>query len=157
MRRCRTETSSPLGARSVRGRRQAGGAIACMLVFGMILSACGDAGEEYAQELLHGLDQGKIVGTKGTMENLGRALSTYAVDHGGYPVGSALQDATTALVPAFLRFAITVDAWNHQFSYHSDGRSYTLTSPGADGMIGSADDVVLVDGLFTKIPPPGSP
>jgi hypothetical protein len=126
-----------------------------MMVLGP--QACGRAGEDYSRQVLHSLDQGKITGTKGTMTTLGRALSAYSVDHGGYPRGATLQDATGALVPAFLPSAVAIDAWNNPLSYVSDGRSYTLTSPGADGTIGSADDLVMVEGRFTKLPSPAPP
>ncbi len=122
----------------------------------IVLSGCGKAGEDYSREVLHALDQGKVTGTKGSMETLGRALAAYAVDHGAYPAGMTLQDAVAGLVPAFLPAAITTDAWNHPFAYRSDGRSYTLTSPGADGTIGSADDLEMVDGRFTRVPSRGS-
>ncbi len=95
---------------------------------------CGRAGEQAAGEVLHALDQGKVVGTKSTMETLGRALA-----------------------PAFLPSAVTVDAWGNDFVYASGGASFTLTSPGADGRTGTADDIVMTDGRFTQLPSPAAP
>jgi len=128
------------------------GVASCLLTFG-----CGHAGEQAAGEVLHALDQGKIVGTKGTMETLGRALAAYSVDRGGYPQGASVQQATAALVPAFLPSAVTTDAWGNVLVYESAGASFTLTSPGADGRTGTADDLVMTDGRFTQLPAPGAP
>ncbi len=113
---------------------------------------CGHAGEQAAGEVLHAIDQGKVVGTKSTMETLGRALAAYSVDRGGYPQGASVQQATAALVPAFLPSAVTVDAWGNTFVYESGGASFTLTSPGGDGRTGTADDIVMTDGHFTQVP-----
>jgi len=118
--------------------------------------ACGRAGEQAAGEVLHALDQGKVVGTKSTMETLGRALAAYSVDKGGYPQGTSVQQATAALVPAFLPSAVTVDAWGNDFVYASGGTSFTITSPGADGRAGTADDIVMTDGRFTQLPSPAA-
>ncbi|MGH9748363.1 MAG: type II secretion system protein GspG [Candidatus Polarisedimenticolia bacterium] len=115
---------------------------------------CGRAGEEYSREVLHAIDQGKLTGTRGTMEAFGRTLQAYSIDHGGYPVGGTLQDAVRALSPAFVSTPVTTDAWGNDLSYESTGHSYTLTSPGADGRPGSPDDVVMTDGRFTRQPAP---
>lgn len=121
-------------------------------VLGVILAACGGAGDQAAHQVLHAIDQGKVIGTRGTMENVGKALASYALDHGGYPAGHSIEDASRALVPAFLPSPVTVDAWGQTFAYDSNGGSFTLTSPGADGKVGTADDTILSDGRFTQLP-----
>lgn len=145
--------------RSGRNGRTAGfppiRALAPVLATALLVSpACGRSGEKAAQDVLHAIDQGKILGTRGTMENIAKALTTYSMDRGGYPRGNAVQEMTAALVPAFLPSAAPVDAWGNEFVYRSDGGSYTLTSPGADGRVGDADDMVMTDGQFTQIPAP---
>src|SRR5262245_52593994 len=50
------------------------------LLFLCGVAACGHAGERAAQDVLHAIDQGKVVGTRGTMENLGKALTSYSMD-----------------------------------------------------------------------------
>jgi hypothetical protein len=149
----RARTSHAPGELARRASRRRVLPILPLVALGLV--ACGETGEDYSRQVLHSLDQGKVTGTKGTMTTLGRALSAYAVDHGGYPLGATLQDAIGVLVPTFLPTAVTVDTWNHPLSYDSDGRSYTLTSSGADGTIGSADDLVMIEGRFTKLPSPG--
>lgn len=124
----------------------------------ILAPGCGGKKDEYAHQLLHAIDQGKVMGTRGTMETFGTALNAYMVDRGGYPAVATIQEAAAALTPAFLRSPVTLDAWGFTLDYRSDGGSYTLTSPGADGRLGTEDDVVLVDGRFTRLPSasPGS-
>ena len=143
---------------TLRGEARRAGPVALLvaLTAALIPSACGKTGEQAAHQVLHAIDQGKLIGTRGTMENIGKALTTYSMDKGGYPQGSSIQEATAALVPAFLPSPVTVDAWGNTLAYQSDTRSFTLTSPGADGRIGSADDMVMSDGRFTQLPAPGA-
>ena len=158
-------------ARSVQNRLVAGEAVripwtrhrpvAIHFAIGVLLVAgclgCGKSGEDYSRQVVRALDQGKVIGTKGSMETLARALSAYAIDHGGYPQGATLQSALQALVPAHLPVPVSTDAWNHPLGYRSDGRSYTLTAPGQDGSIGTDDDLEMTDGQFTKLPKRGNP
>jgi type II secretion system (T2SS) protein G len=140
-----------------RGMRGVGlGTLLALLTTALAFTGCGKAGEQAAHDVLHAIDQGKLIGTRGTMENLGKALTTYSMDRGSYPQGSSIQEATTALVPAFLPSPVTVDAWGNTLVYQSDSKSFTLTSPGADGRVGTADDMVMTDGRFTQLPAPGT-
>ncbi|MFQ5876952.1 MAG: type II secretion system protein GspG [Acidobacteriota bacterium] len=125
------------------------------MLFGL-LAACGKAGEEYSREVLHALEQGRLVGTRGTMETVARALEAYRLERGAYPRGATMREAVSALSPAYLRSPSAVDAWGRTLDYRSDGDTYTLTSPGPDGRSGSGDDLVMVDGAFTNSPPPGA-
>jgi len=115
---------------------------------------CGNPQDEYAHQVLRALDQGKVTGTRGTMQTFATALSAYSVDRGGYPAAGSVQEAVAALSPAFLRAPMTVDAWGGALDYRSNGQSYTLTSPGQDGRLGTDDDIVMVDGRFTRVPSP---
>jgi type II secretory pathway pseudopilin PulG len=153
----RDSAESP-GPDTVRRDRRRAGAVAlrAALATALVLAACGRTGEQAAHDVLHAIDQGKIIGTRGTMENIGKALTAYSMDRGAYPQGTSIQEATAALVPAFLPSPVTVDAWGNTLAYQSDTRSFTLTSPGADGRIGSADDMVMNDGRFTQLPAPGT-
>ena len=128
-------------------------AIGAFLIAGAV--GCGKSGEDYSRQVVRALDQGKLIGTKGSMETLARALSAYAIDHGGYPQAATLQGALEALAPAHLPAPVSVDAWNHPLSYRSDGQSYTLTAPGQDGAIGTDDDLEMTDGQFTRLPTRG--
>jgi len=128
----------------------------CLLPI-LALAACGKAGEDYARQVVHGLDQGKLMGTRGTMEAFGRALQAARVDRGDYPRGQTIDEAVSILSPAFIRSPVVVDAWGNRLEYRSDGQSYTLRSPGADASAGTADDIVMTDGEFTQLPAPAAP
>jgi hypothetical protein len=118
----------------------------------ILVAACGRTGEDYSREVVRAVDQGRLVGTRGTMETIGRALAAHAVDRGGYPAGGTARDLLAALSPAFLPAAQAIDAWGNELHYSSDTRTYTLTSAGADGRVGTDDDVVMVEGRFTRLP-----
>ncbi len=137
--------------------QEIGATRAVLVAMCVLLAGCGRTGENAARAELRALDQGRITGTKGTMETLARALSAYAIDQGGYPRGSSIRDAVAALTPAFLPSPVGTDEWGNPFGYQSDTRSFTLTSAGADGRAATADDIVLVDGTFTHLPAPVAP
>ena len=42
------------------------------------------------------------------------------------------------------------DAWERGYGYDSDGNSYTLTSPGMDGIGGNSDDITVSNGELTS-------
>ena len=150
-------TNRSAGRTGHRGAWRPAGAVAAALLSGLLSWACGHSGEQAAHDVLHALDQGKVIGTRGTLDNIGKALTSYSMDHGGYPQGTSIQEATAALVPAFLPSPVTVDAWGNTLVYQSDTRSFTLTSPGADGRVGTADDMVMTDGRITQMPSPTAP
>src|SRR5213593_4324671 len=80
------------------------------LLIGLLIGAagCGRSGERAAQDVLHAIDQGKLIGTRGSMEGIGKALTAYTMDRGGYPQGGSIQEACAALVPTFLPSPVTV-------------------------------------------------
>jgi len=58
----------------------------------------------------------------------------------------------SALSPNYLVLLPERDAWGNPFSYHSNGRSYRIVAPGKDGQEGTADDIVLSDGMIVSSP-----
>lgn len=130
------------------------GSVAAMvcLLFG---AACGDSGQRVAGEMLDGLEGSKITGTRGSMQAIASGLHAYAVDHSGYPETEMIEEVMSALVPAHLRASVDVDAWGQSFAYRGGGSSYTLSSGGPDGRLGTGDDLVMTDGGFTSAPRDG--
>ena len=76
------------------------------------------------------------------------------MDIGSYPIASqgleALLAAPSGLANEnrwrgpYLKQGITVlplDPWDNQYQYDSDGTTYTITSGGADGVVGTDDDI----------------
>ena len=127
------------------GVRSMGGFIVLLAVAAL---GCGDSGERAAGQMLDALDRGKITGTKGTMEAIAQGLRTYSVDHSGYPEADSIDALMAELVPAYMRVAVTLDAWGGPISYRGEGDSFTLVSSGQDGNNGTSDDIVMIDGRF---------
>lgn len=106
---------------------------------------------------------------------LGKGMTAYMVDYGGVPVDVGLQDVLRGDkgrpgLASYVKFG-TVDPWGSPWSYRAGVEervlvanwaeegiarwvtpSYTMTSPGPDRQLGTADDIVLKDGLIVAIP-----
>ena len=127
------------------------GAVMAFLV-AVSMAGCGDSAEQAAVGMVQALDDGKVTGTRGTMQTIATGLQAYAIDRSGYPKTESLDEMMSELVPAHLRGPVKMDAWGRSFSYHGSDDTYTLISAGTDGSIGTGDDIVLVDGRFTESP-----
>lgn len=88
-----------------------------------------------------------LVLAKQTRENLQKlieGLKKYKEARGTYPEVPDVVQLTDILVPAYMSEVIRYDAWNHQLIYRIIGSdSFQLLSPGADGSLGTSDDIVL--------------
>lgn len=119
-----------------------------------LLTGC-DAGkepsvaEEAAAAAVRGVDRARSERTMNRLETLRTALDRFSIDHGSYPAASSLSQITAELVPVYVPRIDIQDAWGHSMTYSSDGSTYTVISPGGDGRAGTADDVVLSDGVIT--------
>ena len=133
------------------GIRVAGAlALTCLVTHG----GCGrgsepTVAEEAAAAAARGVDRAREERTLNRFEQLRLALDRYAMDHGGYPEGHSLVSIGSQLTPLYLPRLDTEDAWGNTMSYSSDGRSYTITSAGDDGIVGSADDITMQDGAVS--------
>jgi len=132
-------------------------AVACAVVSLSCLVATGCGGgddpgvaERAAAAAVRGVDRARKDRTVNRLEQIRLALDRYAIDHDGtLPAGGSLEAAAAALVPTYTPRLDVTDAWGATLTYSSDGRSYTVASPGEDGRTGSDDDVVLRDGAIT--------
>jgi hypothetical protein len=89
--------------------------------------------------------------TKGAMNKIAAALASYMSDNGQYPAGEGFREIAAKLT-AYDRMLPVQDAWDNDFRYSSTGESYTLTSAGFDGQVGTEDDLVMKDGQFSHLP-----
>ena len=114
--------------------------------------------------LLRAIDRGRQSTTLADMRTLGDALERWAVDHHSYPTGTDLESLRDMLEPEYVKQLPLNDGWGHPFVYQVDdqGASYSLRSPGKDGVVQEAEpleqgdfaaDIVLVDGVFLQAPP----
>lgn len=124
------------------------------IILSLLLPACKKKEEEktYPEILLGALDRGKIDKTKNDLRGIAGALSAYQADRGGYPVGEGTGVLKSALSPSYMVLVPERDAWGHPISYSSNGSSYRITAPGKDGRVGTADDIVLSDGMIVSTP-----
>ncbi len=114
--------------------------------------------------LLRAIDRSRQSTTLADMRTVGDALERYAVDHLAYPTSRELAALRPELEPEYVKQLPVRDGWGHPYVFEVDdrGSSYTLRSPGKDGVLQETDpaeethdfsvDIVLVDGVFVQRP-----
>jgi len=80
------------------------------------------------------------------------AIGTYAVDNNRYPSANSVVDLAVRLEGKYVSKLPYNDAWGRQFEIRSSDDHYEIRSLGADGIRGTADDIVHADGEFTQYP-----
>lgn len=79
------------------------------------------------------------------LELMRAALESYARERGGYVVADNHTILIDHLAPQYLARVIRLDAWNRAYKYLGTRTAFTLSSDGADGESGTADDVRLTN------------
>lgn len=96
--------------------------------------------------------------TRAKMYHLAASLYEYKIKHGAYPVSLEELRSETA------ETAELVDFWENKLKYKATAElvvdaqvgklpffnQYQLVSPGADGKLGTKDDLVMVDGIISN-------
>jgi hypothetical protein len=95
----------------------------------------------YTSGLIQGARAAEAQDTRQKLEAVGAALERYAMDHGGYPQASSLEEAEAALSPAYLRALPRRDGWGRPLRLVSTPESFSLRSDGQDGLPGTVDDL----------------
>lgn len=106
------------------------------------------------------LDEANVKLTKTNMANLESAIKLFKLDNGFYPDShqglSALiapptigREARRWNGPYLEKGQIPLDSWSNDFIYlgpeHSNNGTYTLRSPGEDGVVNTGDDILNTD------------
>ena len=87
-------------------------------------------------------DLGASDRTTSDLRSIETAVEAFAVDHKVYPVAMNLSALAPQVQPTYIRFIPESDVWGTPFRYESsDGKSYTISSAGADKTFGTADDI----------------
>ena len=135
-----------------------------MIALSLLLIACGGGGGEpphpspsprpstYAQQLLGGLERSAIERTRSDMNAVRTAILAYASAGGELQPAGDYARLAALIAPTYIRVPPPRDAWGNAFVFTSTETGWTLTAPGADGGIGTGDDIVLGEGGFTKLP-----
>lgn len=85
-------------------------------------------------------NEARIKAAKGDIATYNTAIDLYALDHNDqYP--QSLQD----LVSGKRKYVheLNKDPWGHEYIYTVSGSDYQVSSAGADGQAGTADDVTF--------------
>ena len=90
------------------------------------------------------LDEVRARQTRESLAKLLNAIKLFEQKNGKYPQSRNVVELTDLLVPSFLSEMIRYDAWNRELLFiSSSSNSFQLISLGADGIRGTADDIVL--------------
>jgi hypothetical protein len=83
--------------------------------------------------------------TQESLQKVLEGLNRYKQAKGHYPEAPDIIKLTDILVPNYMSEVIRYDAWNRQLVYKTIGtNSFHLSSLGADGALGTKDDIILV-------------
>lgn len=113
----------------------------------IVIALIGMVGSFVAVKVMRSYDQAKVDSTKIQMKQLGTILEDFRRVCGFYPTTEMGLDALVhkeALAgrecknydPEGFVKRVPKDAWDHDFSYMSDGNKFTIKSLGADGQEG---------------------
>jgi len=98
-------------------------------------------------ELLAAINDGRRRTTSQSMQQLTNAVEKYRSANGKLPASQDIVALTDALYPQYMNVLVREDGWGRPFIYEVTGSTtFRLISPGADGLRGSADDVVVEAG-----------
>jgi hypothetical protein len=87
--------------------------------------------------------------TQEDMNLIALGLERYRLRNAGYPEAGEFTKLMDLLYPRYIAKMVVKDAWANPLLYRCDGPiQYTITSTGADGKLGTKDDIVLKGGNF---------
>jgi len=116
---------------------------------------------------LNAVDRGKQKRTMADISSLGTAMEAFAVDNGGYPAATSMEELVPQIQPRYILEAPTIDGWGNPLLVVSGTDGYVIASPGKDGEFqndwaggapgGGAtatfdDDIVYRNGTFVQAP-----
>jgi hypothetical protein len=103
----------------------------------------GDRRWESVDRILRAIHEDRCNETRQEMEQIGEGVRNYRKRHGEVPQLSSFEKLIDTLCPNYLGKVIRIDAWWNPFFYRAIGESqFELRSAGADGRLGTDDDLV---------------
>ena len=95
-------------------------------------------------ELLAAINEGRRRTTTEGLNRLAEGVEKYRSMNGMLPAARDIVALTDTLYPAYMNMLVREDGWGNPIIYEVTGNTtYRLTSRGADGLQGTADDVVV--------------
>jgi len=93
-------------------------------------------------------DRAKESAVESEMMNIAKALELHNTDNQAYP---APDDYPEILEEENYMETVPInDPWENEYTYGSDGNTYTLESHGIDGVDGGGNDIVVSNGVMTE-------
>jgi hypothetical protein len=93
-------------------------------------------------ELIAALNESRRKVTAASLEKLTAGVETYRQRNGSAPAGSDIKALMDVLHPLYIKDLVLNDAWGHQILVETTSPSIRFRSVGADGLRGTADDLV---------------
>jgi len=95
-------------------------------------------------ELLTAINEGRRGQTLQGMQQLQDGIEKYRATNGSVPAAKNIVTLTDTLYPAYMKVLVREDGWGNEIIYEPTGNAtFRLRSRGADGQLGTPDDVVL--------------
>jgi general secretion pathway protein G len=145
-RRLRRAAPAAAGASRVRARVPGFTFIEVLVVLIILTLITGIVG----YNLLPRVGSAKVDATKIQIKSFASALDLYRLDNSSYPsteqgLAALMRKPEVGVIPEKWRGPylngnnLPTDGWNHPFVFVSDGRAYTITSLGEDGVDGGTE------------------
>jgi hypothetical protein len=121
-------------------------------VASVALMGCSGEEKTYTENLVRAARGAEVQETRQDLELIGTALERYAIDHGGYPEVSSVDEIGTLLTPTYLSRVPQEDGWRRPWRLTSGSQGFVLASDGPDGVPDTSDDLRRESGRRGAIP-----
>ncbi|HLH31886.1 MAG TPA: type II secretion system protein GspG [Terriglobia bacterium] len=98
-------------------------------------------------ELLAAIDEGRKRTTSQSIQQLATGIEKYRSTNGALPNARDIVTLTDILHPSYMQTLVREDGWGNPIIYEvTGGTTFRLVSKGADGRLGTSDDIVVENG-----------
>jgi hypothetical protein len=94
-------------------------------------------------EIITAVNESRRRTTLESFQKLATGISVFEQQTGSAPKATDIVSLTNILHPTYMADLVRLDAWGHQIRYEVTGSRFRLISDGADGVRGTADDLLL--------------
>jgi hypothetical protein len=94
-------------------------------------------------ELINAINEGRKRQTATSLRKLADGIASYRQRNGSAPSAADIVTLTDVLHPQYMNELVRDDAWGHPIQYEAAAGNFRLRSVGADGLRGTADDILF--------------